>query len=84
MYVMNPNVQNLVMIHSHLTNEQSYDAPYHHYEVPKSACGENIDILRPGNRKRGLDPRFLNKILHKKSNKKINVGDGILLKDISS
>ncbi|MDC0186975.1 N-acetylneuraminate synthase family protein [Candidatus Nitrosopelagicus sp.] len=50
----------------------------------KLILGKNIDLLRPGNRKRGLDPRFLNKILHKKSNKKINVGDGISLKDISS
>ncbi len=45
--------------------------------------GENIDILRSGNRKRGLDPRFLQKILNKKSNKRINTGDGIFLKDIS-
>lgn len=48
----------------------------------KLVLGKNIDILRPGNRKRGLDPRFLEKILHKKSNKKIKAGDGISLRDI--
>ena len=48
----------------------------------KFVLGKNIDILRPGNRKRGLDPRFLQKIINKKSNKKIKSGDGISLRDI--
>lgn len=48
----------------------------------KFVLGKNIDILRPGNRKRGLDPRFLQKILNKKSKKKIKAGDGISLRDI--
>ena len=48
----------------------------------KFVLGKNIDILRPGNRKRGLDPRFLQKIINKKSNKKIKAGDGISLRDI--
>jgi len=48
----------------------------------KFVLGKNIDILRPGNRKRGLEPRFLRKIINKKSNKKIKAGDGISLSDI--
>jgi len=48
----------------------------------KFVLGKNIDILRPGNRKRGLEPRFLQKIVNKKSNKKIKSGDGITLRDI--
>lgn len=43
--------------------------------------GKNIDILRSGNQKRGEDARFLTKITNKKSNRKINLGDGVFLKD---
>jgi len=48
----------------------------------KFILGKNIGILRPGNRKRGLDPRFLDKILNKKSNKNVKAGDGISLRDV--
>ena len=40
--------------------------------------GVNFDVLRPGNRTRGLEPRFLNEINGKKSTKDISLGDGIL------
>ena len=43
--------------------------------------GKNIDVLRSGNQKRGEDARFLTKIIQKKSNRKIKLGDGIFLKD---
>jgi len=43
--------------------------------------GKNIDILRSGNQKRGEDARFLTKIVRKKSNRKIKLGDGVFLKD---
>ena len=39
--------------------------------------GINFDILRPGNRMRGLEPRFLDTVNGKKSTKAINKGDGI-------
>lgn len=40
--------------------------------------GENFDILRPGNRIRGLDARFLDIVNGKKATKDISIGDGIL------
>jgi len=39
--------------------------------------GINFDILRPGNRVRGLEPRFLDTVNGKKATKAINKGDGI-------
>ena len=39
--------------------------------------GINFDILRPGNRIRGLEPRFLDTVNGKRATKKINKGDGI-------
>jgi N-acetylneuraminate synthase len=39
--------------------------------------GENMDILRPGNKSRGLDPRQIDEINGKKAKKDINVGEGI-------
>jgi N-acetylneuraminate synthase len=43
--------------------------------------GKNIDILRSGNQTRGEDARFLTKIIQKKSNRKIKLGNGVFLKD---
>ena len=40
--------------------------------------GENFDILRPGNRIRGLDAKFLDIVNGKKATKDILIGDGIL------
>jgi N,N'-diacetyllegionaminate synthase len=40
--------------------------------------GVNFDILRPGNRIKGLEPRFLNNVNGKKATKEINKGDGII------
>ena len=40
--------------------------------------GENFDILRPGNRIRGLDAKFLDIVNGKKATKDISIGDGIL------
>jgi N-acetylneuraminate synthase len=40
--------------------------------------GENFDILRPGNRIRGLDARFLDIVNGKKATNDILIGDGIL------
>ena len=40
--------------------------------------GENFDILRPGNRIRGLDAKFLNIVNGKKATKNISSGDGII------
>jgi len=41
----------------------------------------NFDILRPGNQKRGAEPRFLAQIEGKKSARDIALGEGILQKD---
>ncbi len=43
--------------------------------------GYNMALLRPGNQKRGEEPRFVSKIEGKKSQREINTGEGILLKD---
>jgi len=43
--------------------------------------GVNVDILRPGNQKRGADPRFLYKINGKKALRNISIGEGILQED---
>jgi N,N'-diacetyllegionaminate synthase len=40
--------------------------------------GENFDILRPGNRIRGLNARFLDLVNGKKATKDISIGDGVL------
>lgn len=40
--------------------------------------GVNFEVLRPGNRKRGLEARFLNEIIGKKSKFNIKKGDGII------
>ena len=40
--------------------------------------GENYEILRPGNRIRGTEPRFLENIEGKPSLKPVKIGDGIL------
>jgi N-acetylneuraminate synthase len=39
--------------------------------------GLNIEVLRPGNRIRGLDARFLSKVNGKKAKSDIKVGDGV-------
>lgn len=39
--------------------------------------GENFDLLRPGNKSRGLDARFLGKVNGKKAVKNIKAGEGI-------
>lgn len=43
--------------------------------------GRNIGVLRPGNRTKGADARFLIKINGKKSKKVIKLGEGVRLKD---
>lgn len=43
--------------------------------------GVNIDLLRPGNRKRGSEGRFLDQIEGKVSKKPFKIGAGILIKD---
>lgn len=40
--------------------------------------GVNIDVLRPGKKIRGLDPRFLDDLRGKRATSNIEVGDGIL------
>ena len=39
--------------------------------------GINFDVLRPGNRSRGMEPQFLSVIDGKKSTKDIEIGEGI-------
>jgi len=39
--------------------------------------GQNFDVLRPGNQKRGLDAKFLDIVNGKKAKKDINLGSGI-------
>ncbi len=39
--------------------------------------GHNIDVLRPGNRTRGVDACLLNKVNGKKANEDYQIGDGI-------
>lgn len=46
--------------------------------------GHNMDVLRPGNRTKGAEARFLLKINGKKSKKTIKSGEGIRLKDCVS
>lgn len=43
--------------------------------------GYNIDVLRPGNRTKGADARFLPKILGKISKRSIKLGEGVRLHD---
>lgn len=43
--------------------------------------GYNMDVLRPGNRTKGAEARFLLKINGKKSARSIKTGDGIRLQD---
>ncbi len=40
--------------------------------------GVNFDVLRPGNKTRGVEPRFLQDIEGKKSSSDIEQGDGII------
>lgn len=46
--------------------------------------GVNMDILRPGNQKRGSEPRFLFTIDGRKASRDINIGEGITESDIIS
>lgn len=39
--------------------------------------GVNFDVLRPGNKKRGLDARFLSKVIGKRSTVDVEIGDGV-------
>jgi len=39
--------------------------------------GQNFDVLRPGKKSRGLEPRFLNSLIGKKSKTDIDNGEGI-------
>ena len=41
----------------------------------------NIGVLRPGNKKRGSESRFLNEIIGKKARNSIKQGDGVTLQD---
>ena len=43
--------------------------------------GHNMEILRPGNQKRGEDARFVSLIKNKKSRREINIGEGIKISD---
>ncbi len=43
--------------------------------------GKNIDILRPGNQKKGLHPKFLSQINGKKATRSIDIGQGIQIDD---
>ncbi len=43
--------------------------------------GENIDILRPGNQKRGAEARFLDQINGKHASHDIEIGEGVLESD---
>jgi len=40
--------------------------------------GENFDVLRPGNRNRGLDAKFLDVVNGKRAKKNVSIGDGIV------
>jgi N-acetylneuraminate synthase len=40
--------------------------------------GQNFDVLRPGNRIRGIEARFLEKINNKRSSVDVKKGDGII------
>lgn len=44
--------------------------------------GKNIEILRPGNKKKGEPARFIHDFLGKKINKNISMGDGIKFEDV--
>lgn len=43
--------------------------------------GINIDILRPGNQRKGCHPKYIDEIQCKKSHRNIQIGDGIFLED---
>jgi len=42
----------------------------------------NVDILRPGNCKKGALPRYLSLIIGKKSKRRIEMGQGVFLSDV--
>lgn len=44
--------------------------------------GVNIDVLRPGNRRRGLHPRDLAQVSGRRAARDIRLGDGIVLEDL--
>lgn len=48
----------------------------------KIVLGKNVDVLRPGNQLRGEEPRFLEKIIGGKTNRKIKAGEGVNTKDL--
>ena len=50
----------------------------------KLELGVNFEILRPGKRSRGIDPRFISKVNGKKSNSIILNGNGIRFSDIEN
>ena len=43
--------------------------------------GENVNILRSGKQRKGLHPRFLEKIQGRKSTRNIPIGDGVMEED---
>ena len=43
--------------------------------------GKNIEVLRSGKQRKGLHPRFLEKIQGKKSTRDVSIGDGIMEED---
>ena len=43
--------------------------------------GKNIEVLRSGKQRKGLHPRFLEKIQGKKSTRDVPIGDGIMEED---
>ena len=43
--------------------------------------GENVNVLRSGKQRKGLHPRFLEKIQGRKSTRNIPIGDGIMEED---
>lgn len=44
--------------------------------------GFNVEILRPGNQKRGAEPRFLFQITGKKALRDIKIGEGVGINDV--
>ena len=43
--------------------------------------GENVNVLRSGKQRKGLHPKFLEKIQGRKSTRNIPIGDGVMEED---
>lgn len=53
-------------------------------ETGEELTEENLKVLRPGGRKRGLDPKFYDEIVGTTADQDVQKGDGIEWEDIAN